>query len=73
MAILYAKGHGLTKNPQESACWLIKAAQSGIPQAQPLLAMFYLLGRGVPRHIPLGIKWLAKWARQTFLPTCPPW
>ncbi|MBK7575519.1 MAG: SEL1-like repeat protein [Elusimicrobia bacterium] len=32
LAILYAKGQGLLKNSQETARWLIKAAQSGIPR-----------------------------------------
>lgn len=40
----------VTKKDEKAAFWYTKAAEQGLPEAQAMLGMLYLLGRGVTRN-----------------------
>jgi hypothetical protein len=48
VALMYATGNGLAKDPAKAAQWYRKAAEQGDPGARATLASMYLAGDGIP-------------------------
>ena len=42
----------------EAAKWCLRAAEYGIPNAQFHIGMLYYVGKGVPKNVTEGIKWI---------------
>lgn len=66
LAMCYAKGNGVAKNPYYATAMLKKAAEQGCAEAQYNLAICYANGNGVTQSDNEAIKWLKKAARQNF-------
>jgi TPR repeat protein len=64
LGLLYARGQGVEKNPQEAARWYEKAAEQGVPAAQYNLGVMYANGQGVQASPEQAAKWFLKAAEQ---------
>jgi TPR repeat protein len=60
VALLYAKGQGVPKDPAEAAKWYKIAADKGIPEAQYNLGVLYSTGSGVPRNYMQATQWFER-------------
>ena len=54
---MYANGEGVTRNDEEAAKWIRKAADQGDPHAQNNLGVMYATGRGLPKDYAEAEKW----------------
>ncbi len=59
MGILFLKGYGVQKDPEEALLWFEKAATGGVTEAQNLLALLYIRGEYTPRNLPRAEELLA--------------
>ncbi|NKB58268.1 MAG: sel1 repeat family protein [Alphaproteobacteria bacterium] len=68
MGLLYARGHGVGKDPAAAAAWFRKSADQGNPEAQFDLGHLYRSGSGVPQDDATAVIWWRKAADrgQTF-------
>ena len=57
VAVMYAKGTGVTLNPAEAARWFLMAAHQGDPGAQFELASIYESGIGLPSDTVEARRW----------------
>jgi hypothetical protein len=64
LAVLYAKGQGVDKNPALAITWYRKAALQGHGAAQFNLGRIYGTGEGVARDQGEATKWFRMAARQ---------
>jgi len=60
LAILYAKGEGVTQDYSTAAKWFRAAAEQGVPRAQYDLGVLYERGRGVPTDTAQAAGWYRK-------------
>src|SRR4029077_10518806 len=59
LAVAYAEGTGIKKDPTEAARWFSKAANLGFADSQFNLAVLYERGLGVPQSLLDAYKWYA--------------
>ena len=64
IAVMYAKGLGVTKNDVEAVKWYQKAAEQGDADAQANLGLMYEKGRGVKQDYKKAMKWYRASAKQ---------
>ena len=64
MALIYADGELVTKDPEQSFDWAKRAAEQGNGQAQRFLGACYEVGFGVPENATESALWYAKAAQQ---------
>jgi TPR repeat protein len=64
LAMLYAKGHGVTQDYAEAAKWTRLAAEQGFALAQYSLGIIYAKGQGVPKDYVEAMKWYRRAADQ---------
>ena len=60
LAILYAKGEGVTQDYATAAKWFRAAAEQGVARAQYDLGVLYERGRGVPTDAAQAASWYRK-------------
>ena len=63
---MYAAGHGVPRDLDESRRWFSKAARYGRPDAQYKLGLIYARGLGVKPDPRRAINWFGKSARQGY-------
>jgi hypothetical protein len=63
LAILYAKGDGVTQDYASAVTWFRAAANQGVPRAQYDLGVLYERGRGVPIDLTEAANWYMKAAQ----------
>ena len=68
IALMYADGKGVPKDPQQAAIWFRKAAEGGDVTAQYNLALMYGQGAGIPQDNQESLRWLTKAANQNVIP-----
>jgi TPR repeat protein len=68
IALLYANGKGVPRNPEQAVVWFRRAAEGGDPSAQYNLGLMYERGEGVPRDYREAIRWFAAAADQKLIP-----
>lgn len=54
---MYAEGHGVPRDEQQSASWFRKAAELGFSPAQVNLGVMYTQGQGVEQNLVEAHKW----------------
>ncbi|OQK15790.1 hypothetical protein AU255_16490 [Methyloprofundus sedimenti] len=65
MGAIYQLGrNGVTKDPQKSANWMLKAANQGLVEAEVFMAALYDRGLGVKRDVNTATQWYEKAAAQ---------
>jgi TPR repeat protein len=64
LALYYASGIDVPKDPKKAAKWLRKAADQGVARAQCLLGLAYANGQGVKPDKTEGARWLRRAADQ---------
>lgn len=65
---MYAAGHGVPRDLEESRRWFSKAARYGRPDAQYKLGLIYAKGLGVDKNPRRAINWFGKSAKQGYGP-----
>ena len=68
IALMYAGGIGVPKDPAQAASWFRRAAEGGDATAQYNLALRYMRGDGVPKDYKESIHWLTAAADQNVVP-----
>jgi localization factor PodJL len=63
LAIAYAEGEGIDKNPERAAAWFNRAAEQGYKDSQFDLAVLYERGDGVKQDAGRALKWYLVAAR----------
>ena len=63
LAILYAKGEGVTQDYATAAKWFRAAADQGLPRAQYDMGVLYERGRGVTADAEQAVSWYLKAAQ----------
>jgi hypothetical protein len=66
LAILYAKGEGLTQDYAAAANWFRAAANQGVARAQYDLGVLYERGRGMPVDLTEAANWYLKAAQGNY-------
>jgi TPR repeat protein len=61
---MYGQGNGLTKDYDQAAVWIRKAAEQEHAEAQYVLAIMYGKGNGVTKDYALTTFWIRKAAEQ---------
>jgi uncharacterized protein len=69
IALMYADGIGIPKDPAQAMPWFRQAAEGGNATAQYNLALIYGRGNGVPQDNKESIRWLTAAADQDVLPS----
>jgi uncharacterized protein len=64
IGIMFAAGHDIPKNNQESIKWYTKAAKQGHVKSQEALAALYLGGEQAPQDFKKAAKWVQQIAKQ---------
>ena len=65
MGAMYQLGrNGVSKDEQESARWMLKAADQGLVEAEVFMAALYDRGLGVKHNVKTATKWYEKAAAQ---------
>lgn len=64
LAMCYAEGKGVDKDPGRAFTWARKAADQGYAPAQSMVSRFYHNGEGVAQDKAESAKWLRKAAEQ---------
>ncbi len=68
IALMYANGKGVTRDPAQAVAWFRRAAESGDGSAQYNLALMYERGEGVPQDFKEAVRWLTAAADQNLVP-----
>jgi TPR repeat protein len=68
IALMYADGKGVAKDPQQAVTWFRQAAEAGDATAQYNLALMYGRGNGIPRDNQESVRWLTAAADQNVVP-----
>ena len=68
IALMYADGRGVSKDPVQAMSWFRQAALGGDPAAQYNLALIYERGDAIPQDKKESIRWLIAAADQNVLP-----
>jgi len=68
IALLYANGKGVPRDPAQAVVWFRKAADGGDGSAQYNLALMYERGEGVPQDYKEAVRWLTAAADQGLVP-----
>jgi len=68
IALLYANGKGVPRDPEQAVHWFRRAAEGGDASAQYNLALMYMRGEGTPRDYKEAIRWLNAAADQNLVP-----
>ncbi|HTR26948.1 MAG TPA: AMIN domain-containing protein [Terriglobales bacterium] len=68
IALLYANGKGVPRDPEQAVQWFQRAAEGGDASAQYNLALMYMRAEGVPRDYREAIRWLDAAADQNLVP-----
>jgi TPR repeat protein len=58
LSVIYSRGIGVEKSPEQSSYWLAKAADNGDPAANFFLGEQYLIGTRYRRNIPKALQML---------------
>jgi TPR repeat protein len=66
VAVLYAKGDGVTQDYETAANWFRAAADQGVARAQYDLGVLYERGRGVPVDLAQAFNWYRKAADNNY-------
>ena len=66
LGLMYANGHGVTKNDREAVKWFRLAAEQGNAKAQSHLGWMYYNGHGVTKNGREAVKWLRLAAEQGY-------
>jgi TPR repeat protein len=68
IALMYADGVGVTKDPAKALDWFHLAAEGGEAAAEYNLALVYARGEGTPRDYKESTRWLTAAADQNLVP-----
>ena len=68
IALMYADGIGIPKDPAQALTWFRQAADGGDATAQYNLALIYRNGKGVPKDHKESARWLTAAADQNLVP-----
>lgn len=68
IALLYANGKGVVRDPAQAVAWFRRAAEGGDGSAQYNLALMYERGEGVPQDYKEAVRWLSAAADQNLVP-----
>ena len=68
VALLYANGKGVARDPAQAVAWFRRAAEGGDGSAQYNLALMYERGEGVPQDYKEAVRWLSAAADQNLIP-----
>ena len=68
IALMYADGIGVAKDPAQAIPWFLKAAEGGDANAQYNLALIYRRGDGIAQDLKESLHWLTAAADQNLLP-----
>ncbi len=68
IALLYANGKGVARDPAQAVAWFRRAAESGDGSAQYNLALMYERGEGVPQDYKEAVRWFTAAADQNLIP-----
>lgn len=68
IALLYANGKGVPRDPEQAVQWFRRAAEGGDASAQYNLALMYMRGEGVQRDYKEAVRWLNAAADQNLVP-----
>ncbi|MGH9642133.1 MAG: AMIN domain-containing protein [Terriglobales bacterium] len=68
IALLYANGKGVTRDPRQAVSWFRRAAEGGDASAQYNLALMYERGEGVAPDFKEAIRWHTAAADQNLIP-----
>jgi len=68
MALLYANGKGVARDPAQAAAWFRRAAEGGDASAQYNLALMYERGEGVGRDYKEAIRWFSAAGDHNLIP-----
>ena len=68
IALMYADGIGIPKDPAQAHTWFRQAADGGDATAQYNLALIYRNGKGVPQDQKEAARWLTAAADQNLVP-----
>ena len=60
LAVMYAHGYGVPKDPAAAVSLYKRAAEAGNVEAQFNLATMYSSGTGVPKSLDIAAKWFRK-------------
>ena len=63
LAVEFAIGENITRDPENAVFWYQKAAYLGHPEAQYNLGVMYLEGDGTEKSIKIGQNWILKSAK----------
>lgn len=68
LALMYADGVGIPKDPGQAVRWFRRAAEGGDPTAEYNLALIYGKGKGVPPDQQESLRWLTAAADHNLVP-----
>jgi TPR repeat protein len=68
IALIYADGKGVPKDPQKAITWFRQAAEGGDATAQYNLALMFARGDGIPQDNQESVRWLTAAAEQNVIP-----
>lgn len=68
IALMYADGVGVAKDPAQALAWFRLAAEGGEAAAEYNLALVYARGEGTPQDYKESIRWLTAAADQNLVP-----
>ncbi|MGA9354355.1 MAG: AMIN domain-containing protein [Terriglobales bacterium] len=68
IALLYANGKGVPRDPAQAVVWFRRAAEGGDASAQYNLALMYERGEGLPRDYREAVRWFTAAADQNLIP-----
>lgn len=68
IALMYADGTGIAKDPTQAMMWFRRAAEGGDATAQYNLALIYRRGKDAPENEKESVHWLTAAADQNVLP-----
>jgi len=68
IALMYADGIGIPKDPAQAIPWFLKAAEAGDATAEYDLSLAYRRGEGIPQNQKESLRWLTAAADQNLVP-----
>lgn len=68
IALMYADGIGISKDPSQALVWFRRAAEGGDATAEYNLALIYERGKGAPQDYKESLHWLTAAADQNVVP-----
>lgn len=69
LALMYERGEGVERDPEQAFGWYLRAAEQGVAAAQYEVGLRYELGRGVPADPAEADYWYGRALGQGFCPS----